>query len=137
MLIFKESLFLAIANTSEVHFQECGKTYVIEVKAYYLLTPPQLPPLEFLDFLLYPRKFQAKQNFNPRNFLKLCYTLGNSTSFFLDQPMRKFHVAFNQPEGNFTSYFFNTPGSSISSTNPPHPDCFFFSGIAHWSLVLF
>ena len=31
-------------------------------------------PLEFLGFLLYPRKFQTKKGFTPRNSTKLCYT---------------------------------------------------------------
>ena len=39
----------------------------------YVFKPPSLPGI-FRFFLLYPREFQKKQDFTPRNSAKLCYT---------------------------------------------------------------
>ena len=92
--------------------------------------------LEFFIFLLYPWKFQTKQSSTLGCSTKLCsipwkfqgqkqrpieishylfwVTLGNFTSFFINPR-------------NYTCYFFDMPGNSISST-PPSPSCLdFFS----------
>ena len=59
----------------------------------HIFLKPTPPPLNFLDFLLYPWKFQAKQGFTPRNFTKLCYTLIIFKA--LTQDPWKFHTIFS------------------------------------------
>ena len=63
-------------------------------------------PLEFLDLLLYPKKFWRKQAFTPGNYAKVCdtpwkfRTYGNSTWVFLEHP-REFHLFFLIEPWNF------------------------------------
>ena len=72
----------------------------------YFLEPPS-PQLEFLDFLLYPWKFQTKQGFTPRNSTKLCYTPWKIQGLNL-RPLENSHDFFSITPGNSMSFIINT-----------------------------